>query len=46
MEQRTEQDVSPYRIFPRAEWAGLRRDTPMTLKPVGSDAVAFDARPA
>src|SRR6202046_123587 len=34
MEQRTEQDVSPYRIFPRAEWAGLRRDTPMTLKPV------------
>src|SRR5271155_3461367 len=32
MEQRTDQDVSPYRVFPRAEWAGLRQDTPMTLK--------------
>src|SRR5271163_2950252 len=33
MEQRTEQDVSPYRVFSRAEWATLRRDTPMTLEP-------------
>ena len=33
MEQRTEQDVSPYRAFSRAEWATLRRDTPMTLEP-------------
>ena len=34
MEQRTQQDVSPYRVFPRAEWATLRQDTPMTLKSV------------
>ena len=33
MEQRTEQDVSPYRIFSRGEWATLREDTPMTLEP-------------
>jgi type I pantothenate kinase len=33
MEQRNEPDVSPYRIFSRAEWAGLRADTPMTLEP-------------
>src|SRR6202453_2016907 len=33
MEQRTEQEVSPYRVFPRAEWATLRDDTPMTLEP-------------
>jgi type I pantothenate kinase len=33
MEQRTEQDVSPYRIFTRADWAKLRADTPMTLEP-------------
>jgi type I pantothenate kinase len=33
MEQRTEDGLSPYRIFPRAEWAALRADTPMTLKP-------------
>ncbi len=31
MEQRTEEVLSPYRIFPRAKWAGLRQDTPMTL---------------
>ncbi len=31
MEQRTEEILSPYRIFPRAEWARLRADTPMTL---------------
>src|SRR5216110_3753008 len=34
MEQRTQQDVSPYRVFSRAEWAMHREDTPMTLKPV------------
>jgi type I pantothenate kinase len=34
MEQRTEELLSPYRIFPRAEWARLRADTPMTLTPV------------
>jgi type I pantothenate kinase len=33
MEQRTEDGLSPYRIFSRAEWACLRADTPMTLKP-------------
>jgi type I pantothenate kinase len=33
MEQRTEQALSPYRVFPRAEWAQLRADTPMTLTP-------------
>jgi type I pantothenate kinase len=33
MEQRTQQDVSPYRVFSRREWATLRQDTPMTLKP-------------
>jgi type I pantothenate kinase len=33
MEQRTEQDVSPYRVFSRTEWATLREDTPMTLEP-------------
>ena len=31
MEQRTEQDVSPYHTFSRAQWAALRDDTPMTL---------------
>jgi type I pantothenate kinase len=31
MEQRTEQEVSPYRVFSRAEWATRREDTPMTL---------------
>ncbi|HEX4411770.1 MAG TPA: type I pantothenate kinase [Xanthobacteraceae bacterium] len=33
MEQRTEDDVSPYRVFSRDEWATLREDTPMTLDP-------------
>ncbi len=33
MEQRTQQDVSPYRVFSRAEWATRRADTPMTLQP-------------
>src|SRR6187431_752209 len=31
MEQRTDDGVSPYRIFSRAEWAAKRHDTPMTL---------------
>jgi type I pantothenate kinase len=31
MEQRTDDNVSPYRIFSRAEWAAKRNDTPMTL---------------
>src|SRR5690348_5140470 len=31
MEQRIEENLSPYRTFPRAEWAALREDTPMTL---------------
>jgi type I pantothenate kinase len=33
MEQRTDSEVSPYRVFSRGEWAALRRDTPMTLAP-------------
>ena len=33
MEQRTEEALSPYRVFSRAEWAKLRADTPMTLTP-------------
>jgi len=33
MEQRTEDGLSPYRVFTRAEWAELRADTPMTLTP-------------
>ncbi len=33
MEQRTEQQFSPHRIFSRAEWAELREDAPMTLQP-------------
>jgi type I pantothenate kinase len=33
MDQRAEVQLSPYRIFPRAEWAALRADTPMTLEP-------------
>ena len=33
MEQRTGPDVSPYRVFSRADWANLRQDTPMTLEP-------------
>ena len=32
MEQRiTDDGLSPYRIFSRAEWAARREDTPMTL---------------
>jgi type I pantothenate kinase len=33
MEQRTETELSPYRVFSRAEWAERRADTPMTLRP-------------
>jgi len=33
MEQRAAPEVSPYRMFTRAEWAALREDTPMTLTP-------------
>src|SRR6267143_805868 len=33
MEQRTDDGLSPYRIFSRAEWAAKRADTPMTLTP-------------
>src|SRR6187455_2560563 len=33
MEQRTDDGLSPYRVFSRAEWAELRADTPMTLAP-------------
>src|ERR1700751_3159383 len=31
MEQRAQENLSPYRTFSRAEWALLREDTPMTL---------------
>jgi type I pantothenate kinase len=33
MEQRTESELSPYRMFSRSEWADRREDTPMTLTP-------------
>src|SRR5262247_325228 len=33
MEQRTDERLSPYRVFSRAEWAAKRADTPMTLNP-------------
>jgi type I pantothenate kinase len=33
MEQKTEDGLSPYHIFSRAEWAERRADTPMTLTP-------------
>jgi type I pantothenate kinase len=33
MEQRTEFELSPYRVFTRAEWAQMREDMPMTLTP-------------
>jgi type I pantothenate kinase len=33
MEQRTEEIVSPYNTYSRAQWAALREDTPMTLTP-------------
>jgi len=31
MEQRTEEILSPYRVFSRGDWAALREDAPMTL---------------
>jgi len=33
MEQRTDDRLSPYRVFLRDDWAKLRADTPMTLSP-------------
>jgi type I pantothenate kinase len=33
MEQRTQDHLSPYRVFSREQWARLRADTPMTLSP-------------
>jgi len=33
MEQLTHDNLSPYRVFTRADWARLRDDTPMTLTP-------------
>jgi type I pantothenate kinase len=33
MEQRIEDGLSPYQVYPRAKWAQLREDTPMTLTP-------------
>ncbi len=33
MEQRINDGLSPYRVFSRAEWAALREDAPMTLRP-------------
>src|SRR5438132_7164958 len=33
MEQRTDDGLSPYRVFSRAKWAERREDTPMTLMP-------------
>ena len=33
MDQRADEQLSPYRTFARAEWARLRDDTPMTLSP-------------
>jgi type I pantothenate kinase len=33
MEQRTDDGLSPYSIFSRAQWAALREDAPMTLTP-------------
>ena len=40
MEQRNAPEVSPYRVFTRAEWAALREDTPMTLKPAEVAVIA------
>ena len=31
MEQRTEENLSPYRTFTRSAWAAMREDAPMTL---------------
>jgi type I pantothenate kinase len=33
MDQRADIQLSPYRTFSRDDWAALRADTPMTLKP-------------
>lgn len=33
MDRRIDSGLSPYRTFSRADWAALRQDTPMTLRP-------------
>ena len=33
MEQRTDDGLSPYQVFPRSQWAALRDGAPMTLSP-------------
>ena len=33
MDQRAGNELSPYHVFTRSEWAALREDTPMTLTP-------------
>ena len=33
MDRPVDPGLSPYRTFSRTEWAQLRRDTPMTLRP-------------
>jgi len=43
MEQRVDDHLSPYRVFPRTEWAARREDTPMTLTPAEiADLKAFN----
>jgi type I pantothenate kinase len=45
MEQRTEDALSPYHVFSRAEWAARREDTPMTLtRSEIADLKAFNDR--
>ncbi len=45
MEQRTDDGLSPYRIFTREEWAARREDTPMTLTPAEvAELTAFNDR--
>ncbi len=43
MEQRTDENLSPYRTFSRASWAALREDAPMTLDLGRGHAPAFAA---
>src|ERR1700674_3379008 len=45
MEQRTDDGLSPYRLFTRKEWASRREDTPMTLTPTEvAELTAFNDR--
>ena len=46
MEQRTDDGLSPYRTYTRAEWAALRDDMPMTLDAGRGQPAALAARPA